>query len=258
MKKKSDFDLSLNFQPTHTWPGSLPAVAIGNDLVAGFELSSDHPTHQHEVKSPEENTKRLMDLYHNLDLSELSRLIFKPRFAALFSEELLLQLNQMGSNPDLKAVLKMISGFSLELQNWISSKKPGYNELSPLLPLSLENQIFVLGQAVKFQESKTLSALRIELLSDLLQMDFSKQDLADLTLENLKKKRYPQTTLRDQKVSLVDLTLPKTVKSRFLRQGDKGGFEIQFFAGTPAELNKTAQLLMKAAESWNSNLEKNS
>lgn len=258
MKKKSEFDLTLDFQPQAKWPISLPAVALGTHLLTGFQHGSNHPVHQHSVKDLETHTDLFYDLYPSLGLCEIARLLTNPLFPELFSEESLLEKYGLHPSPDFKAVCKLLIQAPSHFQNWVENKKPGYHELIPLLGLNHEQQVFIMSQVVNSVDSKSSGAYRIEFLSDLLQIGLTMDSLLGLSLEELKQKRYPNTTNRDQKLSQISFHWPKAVRSRFSRQGDKGGFDIQFFAGTPLELTKTAQHLMKVAEEWNSNLDKNS
>jgi len=73
-----------------------------------------------------------------------------------------------------------------------------------------------------------------------------------LNQTELTQKRFPVTTTRDESLKSSELPWLSQIKTQFKRRGDKAGFEVQFFAGTPAELTKLAQNLTKVAESWNS------
>lgn len=258
MKKKSDFDFSLDFKPHAKWPLSLPAIAIGNFLIAGFATPDDHPVHVHTLGTTSKNSELFVEVYAQLSLPEIARLTKIPAAAEAFDLDLILKGQHLHPSDDLKNVLRVLASTPTEFQQWVATKKPGYHELLPLIDLSAEEVKFVADQIAEAQDSKTEGVQKIEFLSDLLQMEHKPENLEGLSLSEVRRIRYPITTERDEALSTAELHWPKSIRSQFSRRGDKGGFDIQFFAGTPLELTKTAQHLMKVAEQWNLSLDKNS
>ncbi len=258
MQKKSEFDLSLHFHPQSSWPLSLPAVAIGPYLIAGFEGDDDGPVHIHPLHDTNANTDIFVEIYGSLSMPEVARLLSAPNFHQVLSESDLLKAFGFHPTPDLRQIFKIVTQLPFKFQSWLSQKKVGAQELAPLLNLNSTQRIFVAEEILAANDSKSEAMVRLELLSDLILMEISPSELTQVSLLELKRRRYPQTFERDQRVSQLNLAWPKTVRGQFARRGDKGGFDIHFFAGTPVELMKTAQTLIKVAEEWNTNLEKNS
>lgn len=258
MKKKSDFDLSLNFHPLSPWPSALPVVGLGPYLIAGFNLAHDHEGYSHPLETPEKNSQVFLELYPQLSLPEIARLLARPDFSKIFSTSTLLKFYNLHLSNDLVQVCDIVGALSLEYQNWLSTKKVGYHELLPLIDLQKDQISFIFSMLLKAQDSKSEAMQKLEIISDLLQMKHSIESLQNLNLTELRQQRFPNTAQRDQKLTQAELSWSKSVRSQFTRRGDKGGFDIHFFAGTPVELTKTAQNLLKVAEEWNSNLEKNS
>ena len=258
MKLKSEFDLSLDFQPLRAWPSCLPGVALGSYLVAGFQLPDQHPVIAHPLHSSGENTDLFLTLYPDLQLVELVRLSQKPTLTSVLDLGRLLENFGWQDSDDTRRGLTTLASTPLEFQNWVTQKKLGYHEWLGLADLSQAQRDFVTGEILRHNDNKNESTQRLEWLSDLLQMGREESELQGVKLSELCKLRFPQTTARDESLSQAPLSWPKTIRRTFSRRGDKGGFDIHFFAGTPIELTKTAQHLMKVAEEWTSNLDKNS
>lgn len=249
MKLKSNFLTGLDFKPLGLWPDTVPALALGNQLLCGFQLDSNHPVFEHADQGFSNNASLLKTLYPSLTLPELARLTKSATFQNYFEVTSLLKTFGLHSSPELLEILELLTQTSDEFQNFVSQKKFGAQELIPLTTLNSEQVQFVTMELLKADESKQDSVKRLELLSDLIQM--GQNDLANLNLKALHEKRYPVTTTRDQSLEATQLPWPSQVRSQFKRRGDKAGFEVNFFAGTPAELSKLAQNLTKVAEAWN-------
>ncbi|MFN8791532.1 MAG: hypothetical protein ACK5Y2_08785 [Bdellovibrionales bacterium] len=258
MKLKSEFDLSLDFQPLRPWPSCLPGVALGRYLVAGFGLSDQHPVVEHALRSTLENTDLFLTLYPDLQLVELLRLFQKPSLNSVLDLGRLLENFGWQDSDDARRGLAVLATTSLEFQTWATQKKLGYHEWLGLADLSQDQREFVTGEILLHQDNKNEGAQRLEWLSDLLQMGHEKARLQGLKLSDLRKLRFPESTSRDENLAQAPFSWPKSIRRTFNRRGDKGGFDIHFFAGTPIELTKTAQHLMKVAQEWTSNLDKNS
>lgn len=253
MKLKSNFSSNLNFQPLSLWPDTVPALALGTELLCGFHLPSDHPVFVHPQTSPELSLNLLKSIYPQLTLSELARLIRASSFDLYFQKNSLLKIYGFSTSPETFEIFNLLYNSSKEFQDFVSLKKMGPQELYPLLSLNSESQHFITGEILRAEESKQESVKRLETLSDLIQMSHEVGSLKNLSLSQLLQKRFPVTCQRDQSLSSASLPWLSQIKTQFKRRGDKAGFEVQFFAGTPAELNKLAQNLTKVAQEWNSN-----
>lgn len=251
MKLKSNFSLGLDFRPLLTWPSTLPAVALGNDLISGFDLPSDHSVYCHPFENFEASASLLKSLYPVLTLPELSRLFHSAAFGKYFGIESLLKAYHFQFSPDSESILKMIATFSVEFQSVISDKKMSFQEFEILLCLSNDHLQFVQNEVLKTRESRQEIAKRIEYLTDLLQFGKMESELRGLSLSELYRLRFPVTSGREQDLAQSELPWHSQIKPQLKRRGDKAGFEIHFFAGTPAELSKLAQNLSKVAQEWN-------
>ncbi len=251
MKLKPDFLMDLDFKPSNEWPASVPALALSNQLICGFNLSSHHPVFEHTFQNQDHSLILLKSIYPQLTLPELARLIKSPVFSQYFEIDSLLKAYQYHASPELTEILNLLFNCNSDFQNFVSFKKIGPQELVPLLMLDEDNRIFVTQEVLNANESKQDSVKRIELLCDLIQMKNTTECLQDLNQNQLLQLRHPVTTSRDQSLSATSLPWSSQIKKKFKRQGDKAGFDIQFFAGTPVELNKLAQNLTKVAQEWN-------
>lgn len=252
MKLKSNFSLGLNFKPQITWPDTVPALSLSSQLLCGFDLNSDHPVFEHAHTSFETSLKLLKSIYPQLTLPELARLVHSSAFNQFFQIESLLKTYQFHANPELIEIMAMLVQTTREFQDMVSAKKVGAQELTPLLDLNSDQRNFIATEILNANESKQESVKRLELLSDLLLMKHSDDTLSGLKLSELVQKRFPVTTSRDQALGSSQLPWLSQIKTQFKRQGDKAGFEVKFFAGTPAELVKLAQNLTRVAQEWNS------
>lgn len=252
MKLKSNFSSSLDFKPLNLWPETVPALALDKVLLCGFHLNDNHPVFEHSHSSPDSSLKLIKSIYPQLTLPELSRLIHSSAFEEYFQVDTLLKAYGFHSSPEILQVLRLLFESSERFQEFVSVKKMGPQELFPLLDLNSEELNFVREDILTAGESKQETVRRLELLSDLLQMGHSSDSLRNLKQSQLAQKRYPVTTERDLNLKAFPLPWLSQIRSQFKRRGDKAGFEVQFFAGTPAELNKMAQNLTKVAQEWNS------
>jgi hypothetical protein len=252
MKLKSNFSLNLDFKPLREWPESLPAVALGDEILGGFERDHDHPVFVHEWTSFDQSVRIFKSLHPQLTLPELARFHASPRFRRYFQTDSLLRAYGFHPAPDLERVLEFVAQRSLTFQNLVSEKKLSFQELECLLPLDRPSLELIEQDTFKIRESRQELARRFEYLSDLIQMGKSSTEIFVRSLEELRQLRFPVSTARDEALSDTELPWHSLIKSKMKRRGDKAGFEIQFYAGTPAELTKLAQNLSKVAEAWNS------
>ena len=251
MKLKSNFSCALDFKPSQTWPDTVPAIALEQELLCGFQLNNDHPVFEHPFQNPEQALKLLKSVHPQLTWPELARLFMQPAFKNFFEATDVFKAYGFFFSPDLEQILNLIVQTPAEFQEFVMAKKVGALELQPLVDLPKASQDFVVHEVLKAEESKQESVQRIELLSDLIQMGQNLAELENMKLQALIQKRYPVTASRDQSLQASELPWLSQIKRQFKRRGDKAGFEVHFLAGTPAELNKLAQNLSRVAEAWN-------
>ncbi len=252
MKLKSNFASGLDFTPSQLWPDTVPALALNQQLLCGFHLKANHPVFEHPLTNHESTLRLFKSVYPQLTLPELARLSQAPAFNEYFDIASVMSAYQYKFTPELQDTLKLLADAPFDFQNFVALKKIGPQELTPLIGLKGSTRTFVIEEILRAQESKQDSVKRLELISDLLQMNHPEESLKNLKLVELTQKRFPVTSARDQSLSEAPFSWSSKIRSEFKRRGDKAGFEVQFFAGTPAELTKLAQNLTQVAQEWNS------
>lgn len=253
--EKKNFQ-QLQFFPLINWPTSLPAISIGNVIVAGVIDSNDSQTmHQLNFESPEKTSQQFFDIHPLLTLPEIARVIHHPVSEGWLDKDRLIQNYGFYPSPDFYKVCKLLVQLPLDFQNLMGIKKMGLSELLPLLSLDLETVLKVTQSILERSESKSETVQRIEWLSDLILIHNSVENFLPMSLIQLRALRFPETTQRDDSLKNTRLPWSTPIKTKMHRKGDAAGFDIQFFAGSPSELEKIAENLKKVASSWNSNLQ---
>lgn len=252
VKKVSDYNKKLDFQPLEKWNSMLPALAANETLLSGFSLDKNHPVFDWGTLEPDLLLQKFSEIYAQLTLPELARLI---HLDSGFSFQQLAQAFHFHPTEDLLSVLKILSAQSLDVQNWLSQKKWGLSELRPLLLLNLNQQTQILHGLFQKNGSKQDSVTILELLCDLLLMKYDFAILEEKSLPQLKLLRFPMTADRDEQLKQSPLPWPSMIKSKVQRRGDRAGFDVQFFAGSPVELEKLSDQLKKVAQQWSTHLD---
>jgi hypothetical protein len=247
----------LFFRPLTKWPESLPALSYKGILISGFEHSRQHPVY--ELPSGPDSTfsQLIVEIYPSLTLPELARIIYHPLSAQILEPQQLIRTMGFHDSADFRKVLKLITQLPNGFQDWISSKKVGAQELFPLLNLTIEKATLLTNRLIELSETKSETIQRLEWTSDLVLMNHDIKKLLILSLVELRQTRFPNTTLRDEHLKSLNLPWSSHLKPKMQRRGDQSGFDVQFFASTPYELEKLADNLKKVATAWNSNLKQN-
>jgi hypothetical protein len=146
-----------------------------------------------------------------------------------------------------------------QVLSWVNSKKIKQSDLTFLNILKTEtekiriSECFLKCHLLNASFSDTLQIL--EWAAELVMMNSKTPILSDATDINtwkseLKKLRYPQTTLSDQdlKTKLESLPWPYGAKIKFERRGDRAGIELKLFITSTADLTKSISALERVKE----------
>ncbi|MBY0385099.1 hypothetical protein K2X05_08060 [bacterium] len=152
----------------------------------------------------------------------------------------------------LSHLLKIIPQFPPSFWQWCQKHSLSPRDLFPLLSLNSPQEISqCLEKFAEFSISRSLGAQILELSVEcylttgneaLLIADIKN---GDQWLQYLKTLRFPNTVKSDLQKEKELLSLPwtKDLNTRWLRQGDRSGLEIRFFASNQKELLKHVQQL---------------
>ncbi len=143
--------------------------------------------------------------------------------------------------------------------SWFETKKMKPSDLTFLNILKTESEkiriseCFLKCYLLNASFSDTLQIL--ELATELVMINSESAVASDTTDLNvwkneLKKLRYPQTTLSDQdlKNKLESLPWPYGAKIKFERRGDRAGVELKLFITSTADLTKSISALERVKE----------
>ena len=252
--EKKNFQ-QLQFFPLLNWPTSLPSISIGNVVVAGFDSLESQSLHQLNYESPEKTSQQLFDIHPLLTMPEIARMIHHPLSDGWLNKDRLIQNYGFYPSPDFYKVCELLVQLPLDFQNLMGIKKMGLSELQPLLALDRASVSKITQSILERSESKSETAQRIEWLTDLILIHKTVDNFLPMSLIQLRALRFPETTKRDDNLKNSNLPWSGPIKTKMHRKGDAAGFEVQFFAGSPVELEKIAENLKKVASSWNSNLQ---
>jgi hypothetical protein len=146
-----------------------------------------------------------------------------------------------------------------QILSWVQSKKIKSTDLTFLNILKTDNEKKMISEcflkcfSLNASFSETLQIL--ELATELVMINSETAVLTETTNINtwkseLKKLRYPQTTLSDQelKAKLEALPWPYGAKVKFERRGDRAGIEVKLFISSTADLTKSISALERVKE----------
>jgi hypothetical protein len=167
--------------------------------------------------------------------------------------------------------LKLFNEFlnwPLDFKTWTNTKKAHVNDLRPLIltsKLKSEDQIYVLELLALFlnlnpslNDGKKIIELYLDVLStqsvEIKKLVTAiKEDgiKADQVLKRLLKLRYPIATKDDlkKKTFIEKSNWSSSIKVKFLRQGDKSGFEVSTFISQPEQSVKLTEHLHQTLKS---------
>jgi hypothetical protein len=234
----------------------LPAVAVNNVVLAGFQQPMVF-NHTIDWKDREAIATLFRSLYSDLSFAELASLWEKSESFDWFPFSEIAAKFHFQTSEHFFAVARTLLQTPAGFRRWCAEKKVGPQDLSPLLSAKSDLKPLFL-KILKLGLSKSQGMQALELGVELLLMGFSPTDLklaeeddgslsADAWLEELKRKRYPETFSRDEKAEkqMKSLPWPGSSQARWVRQGDKSGIELKIFVSQPSDLKKYMQSLSK-------------
>lgn len=244
----------FQFFPLLTWPTSLPSIAIGDRIIAGLDSYDSDTLHLLAYESPEKASQQFFDIHPYLTLPEIARVLEHPLAEGWLNKDLLVQNYGYYPSPDFYSICQLLIRLPRNFQDLVGMKKLGLSELLPFVNLKFEIINKIAESILEKSESKSEIAKRIELLSDLILMNQPVDQLLQKSLIELHALRFPETTKRDENLKTLQLPWSSPIRTKMHRKGDSAGFDVQFFASSPVELEKIAESLKKVASTWNSNL----
>lgn len=249
----------LQFQTRSHWPQSLPAVAVNNVVLAGFQQPMVF-NHSLDWKDRDAIATLFRSLYSDLSFAELALLWEKSEAFDWFPfAEIAAKFHFQATEHFFnvaKALLKTPIGF----QNWCADKKIGPQDLSSLLAARALDLKPLYLKILNLGLSKSQGAQALETAIELLLMGISETDLqlsvseesfqAEAWLELLKRKRFPEAFARDTAAqeNMKNLPWPGSSQARWTRYGDKSGIELKIFVSNPSDLKKHMQSLSRVQD----------
>ncbi len=248
---------SWDFGPVHKLPEKLPSWALGGFLLSGFDLEPTHPVQNVTNASPSQAAELFFSLYPKLSWPEIVRLTHQPDLEKSLDCDLLLIKYGIKSDERLLQISHFLLMWPQPVQQFLSEKDIRAFDVGMVAQLPIDVQINILYLLVSLKPSKTLFCQMFELAGDLFLMGIPLNDITESLatvkpLEELRKKRYPQTTQNDLKFSntLQTLPWPKLVSAHSVRKGDLHGVEVKFFVKDATELEKTILGLQTVVSTW--------
>jgi len=181
-------------------------------------------------------------LYHALKNSGI-----KCDWEKLFTQ------HQLKWSEDLENLFLVLKGLPNNFLKWAAQKDLGFNELRILTHgqknIDGTNLLKFLDKLVTLNPSRQIGAKILEYFVELedvsLLQEVLEKNSADHILQFLTEKRFPRTTLADNKASkqVQEFPWPSHVKAQWLRQGDRAGVEVKFFSSSSDDLKKKISLL---------------
>jgi hypothetical protein len=249
----------------------LPAVAVNNVVLAGFEQSMVF-NHSIDWKNREAIATLFRSLYSDLSFAELVLLWEKSSAFDWFPFSEIAGKFHFQANAHFFSVAKALLNTPVGFQNWCADKKLAPQDLSPLLAAGSRDLKPLFLKILALQLSKSLGVQALELGIELLLMGQSFADLqidleeekasvdtasqAESWLDFLRHKRFPQAFARDNEAQsmMKKLPWPGSSQVRWTRQGDKSGIELKLFVSNPSDLKKYMQSLSQVEKMLNQDL----
>lgn len=242
---------SLDFQGLSKWPEGLPAVAINEVIIAGFEQNMVF-NHTIPVAEKEKIASLFRSVYFELSFAEMSRLIQKAKKHPWLPVDLVAQKFGWQANESFFKIAQALVQTPIGFQNWCAEKKMAPMDLIPLVSADSLNLKSLFHDIIRLRTSKSLGAKVLELGIELMLLgktvdEISAGDDLDSWLSKLTEMRYPNTAQKDslEKEQMIALPWPGMSQAKWTRQGDKTGVELKLFVSQPADLKKYLQSLEK-------------
>lgn len=203
----------------------------------------------------------LIVTYPELSYCELIEVLKKLKVSTPINEKIIFQQYGFALDRKLEQLNERLPSLPPSFWSWCLRHYLSPRDLFPLLSLASPQDLSLsLDKISEVQASRSLGTQLLELVVECFLIGTSDSDLvsllnnapssmqpADHWLVNLKALRFPQTLKRDveKQKSLLSLPWTKDLQTRWLRQGDRSGVEVKFFAATPKELQKHVEQLQK-------------
>lgn len=251
----------LDFKPLKVWPRTLPAFAIGDQLLSGF--SSPPEAHVIDYLATDKATAAqiFLDIYPDLTWPELCRFLVKADKFEIFDLDFLLKKLNLTDSSDVMALAEKFNAYPKQLQDLCSNKKINFYDLQFLSTNYQELPVEVLLSLARSDLGKSQFLKVWEWTLDCYQMNpelpLTKILSGPDSFELVEKLRFPTTTERDQSLKELKLNWPMGVKAQFERRGDRSGFVFQGFVSSAQDLEKINKNLGRTIDHWKSSKEEN-
>ncbi len=245
----------LNFGPRVPWPETLPAFSWRGYLLNGFNRTDGHVI---ELDENELLEKIWPDIYPKLSLMELSRFyhcVLKTGLAMEWSTFFFAY--GIRFSEDVQNLVERIIALPPTVQNWCVLKDVSARDLAPLKALADWSAVMPWWwKMLGYEPSRTDGVRALEWIVDLTLMNVDLDpllagatNLADWT-KRLRSARYPLASEKDQANERLvkELPWPKKLEAKYVRHGDKAGFEVKLFVRSTPDLQKQIEGL-QAVES---------
>jgi hypothetical protein len=246
---------ALDFSPRVPWPARLPAFSWRGFLLSGFDREDGHVI---ELDSAELLEIIWHDIYPKLSLTELARFYDKALRADLQMEwPTFFHSYGIRFTEDTKILMRKIVFMPAHVQKWCVLKDVSARDLAPLKALNDWDEIAPWWQKIVLYEPSRADGVRaLEWLVDLnlmgVALDVLLADIGNFSdaVKRLRVKRFPLTEEKDQQAERLvrELPWPKKLEARYVRHGDKTGYEVKLFVRSTPDLQKQIEGL-KAVES---------
>jgi hypothetical protein len=246
---------ALDFKPRSPWPERLPAFSWRGHLLSGFDRSEGHVI---ELSSEESLEKIWPDIYPKLTLMELARFYASVKAVDLPMEWSTFFFSYgLRFSGDFEILLQRLVTLPEAIQNWCVLKDLSTRDFSPLKAMEDWSSVLPwLQKMVTFEPSRSEGVRALEWMVDLTLMKRSLEKiLSDVSnfsdwVKALRAARFPVMDEKDQQAERLvkELPWPKKLEARYIRSGDKAGFEVKLFVRNTPELHKQIEGL-QAVES---------
>ncbi len=198
--------------------------------------------------------------YPSLPFCELVDVINRVQMATPLNVSVLLQNYGYAYDSKLQSLIEKLRPLPQIFWQWCQTRSLSPRDLFPFLSVSdLTTLNPLLQNFAQLNLTRQLGSQILEILiecillkvpSDHLQPPSEKSEDGALWLQHLQHLRFPQTYSRDQEKQQTLMQLPwtKEIQTRWLRQGDRSGVEIRFFASSSSELQKRVQELQNVVQ----------
>lgn len=253
--------IDLNFMPMEDIK-HLPCLVAQNCRFAGFEDMD-------QALYLKQTLEEALLIYKKLTLPELARLhqaVIKNKVP--LNWELLLRSFNLKWSQDLQKLFEILPQTKLSFQNWASIKDCGLNELQILTWAYSEYPLEKIDKLLNFiaqinpsrQIGVKILEYALEKFNDIHTDELYNINQPDKAYNYCYRLRFPETFKKDDelKAQVLSLPWPAHVKALPIRQADRSGIEIKFFASNFEDYEKKVNGLLEIKQKiketlWNKN-----